>query len=218
MIENFNIKKYSHIFIDFDGVIKDSVNIKGLAFKELFEEYGTTASERIYDHHLSHGGISRYEKMPIYLDIVNEPVNQKNIEKFLNKFSKSVFKKVINSNWIPGAKVFLDKNYKNCNLILISATPQDEIEQILKSLNIHHFFNEVYGSPNTKTKVIKSIKTHNYLSDEEILVIGDTITDMEAAKSNFLDFLLIDFNGSFSHNIVNFKKNFYRLKDFSSLI
>ena len=50
------------IIFDFDGVIADSVNIKTVAFAEIYEPFGNHISELVVSHHLINGGMSRYEK------------------------------------------------------------------------------------------------------------------------------------------------------------
>ena len=59
--------------------------------------------------------------------------------------------------------MFIKENYYNQKFILISATPQIEMEQILKALNIFNCFDKVYGSPNQKEEVIKLFKYNNKL-------------------------------------------------------
>ena len=218
MREPFEIDKYTHLFIDFDGVIKNSVDIKGQAFKELFREFGQDVMQKVYQHHTNNGGISRFDKIPIYLDYANIPITSESVDKFQEKFSKIVFQQVIDSDWIPGAEMFIKENYYNQKFILISATPQIEMEQILKALNIFNCFDKVYGSPNQKEEVIKLFKYNNKLSEKDILVIGDTTTDLNAALSNSLDFLLIDFNGSFKYDDIISKNNFFKLENFSNLL
>ena len=62
-----HLNEYDLIFWDFDGVIKDSVGVKGEAFKTLFADYGNKVQEKIYCHHIENGGMSRHQKIPIYL-------------------------------------------------------------------------------------------------------------------------------------------------------
>ena len=64
------IKKSSVIFWDFDGVIKESVDIKGKAFQKLFEVYGTEVMEMVRIHHENNGGMSRFDKFPVYLKLL----------------------------------------------------------------------------------------------------------------------------------------------------
>ena len=62
------LNSYKYIFWDFDGVIKESVNIKNEAFKKLFADQSKSIIKRISYHHLANGGMSRFEKIPIYID------------------------------------------------------------------------------------------------------------------------------------------------------
>lgn len=55
------------IFWDFDGVIKDSVSVKTLAFEKLFLPYGKKIAQKVKNHHEANGGVSRFEKIPLYL-------------------------------------------------------------------------------------------------------------------------------------------------------
>ena len=56
------------IFWDFDGVIKDSVSLKSDAFSELFSSSDKAVVNKINEHHELNGGVSRYEKIPLYLE------------------------------------------------------------------------------------------------------------------------------------------------------
>ena len=56
---------YKLIFQDFDGVIKDSVSVKGLAYKKTFEEFGEIKTSQIMEHHINNDDISRYKKIPL---------------------------------------------------------------------------------------------------------------------------------------------------------
>ena len=41
-----------NFFWDFDGVIKDSVEIKSNAYEELFLQWGANISNKVRDHHI----------------------------------------------------------------------------------------------------------------------------------------------------------------------
>ena len=47
------IESFKTIFWDFDGVIKDSVDVKSDAFKQLFLPFGKDMANRIKEHHLA---------------------------------------------------------------------------------------------------------------------------------------------------------------------
>ena len=59
----FDLLKNKRLFaFDFDGVIVDSVNIKTEAFAEIYKPYGQKIVDRVINHHISNGGMSRFKK------------------------------------------------------------------------------------------------------------------------------------------------------------
>ena len=191
LIDNSNT-----IFLDFDGVIKDSVSIKASAFEALFSESGFNTSNLIKTHHLENGGMSRYEKIPLYLAWSGLAPSEENISKYCHLFSSIVKKAVISSPWVPGVIDFLESAYKIKKLILLTATPKDEIDEILKKIKINHFFKEVYGSPSSKIESMSLFLKKFSIDSNEAIMIGDSYKDYEAAKLNNVSFILrcTDFN------------------------
>ena len=60
------LSKFDVIFWDFDGVIKESVQVKAEAYVALFSGHGIEVQQKVREHHLQHGGMSRYEKIFLY--------------------------------------------------------------------------------------------------------------------------------------------------------
>ena len=178
------------VFWDFDGVIKDSVEIKSAAFEKLFKPYGDKVSSMVKGHHEENGGVSRFNKIPLYLSWSNELVTNENIQKFCNKFSALVKQSVIDSPWVPGFLEFIEGNCNKQKHILITATPKDEIEEILEKLDISRFFYKVYGAPVLKKDAI-SIELNNLaIKPKNAIMFGDSNSDYEAAKYNSVLFFL----------------------------
>jgi phosphoglycolate phosphatase-like HAD superfamily hydrolase len=184
------LNNYKTIFWDFDGVIKESLEIKSDAFEQLFRSFGENISKKIRFHHERNGGISRFDKLPIYIKWSGQKPTKKNIQKYEEKFSCLVKQKVINSDWVPGVVDYLSSNYKIQNFFLITATPQNEIEEIIKKLKIKHFFKKVIGSPIRKDKAIKSIIIKNPSLFKKSIMVGDSISDYNAADGNNMQFVL----------------------------
>ena len=184
------LKEKQVIFWDFDGVIKDSVAVKSLGYKQLFLPFGEEVVKLVNQHHEAHGGVSRYNKIPLYLDWAGEPANPIQIQDFCHRFSNLVQQAVIDSPWVPGVHKYLKSNHVRQDFILITATPQEEIEQILHTLELTSYFREMHGAPKTKSNVVKdALKRLHYFPDQA-LVIGDSETDFDAAKQNNVAFLL----------------------------
>ncbi len=184
------IKNYSNVFWDFDGVIKESVDIKKKAFITLFSRYGPKVTQKIVEHHYDNGGISRYEKFPLYLSWVNEIVNDEKINYLDKQFRSIVVSNVVNSDWVPGADLFLKKNEYLQKFYLVSATPQNEIEEIIDHLGMRYSFKKIFGSPVSKISAISTILKEDSLKFHDCIMVGDSISDYEAAQKNGISFIL----------------------------
>jgi phosphoglycolate phosphatase-like HAD superfamily hydrolase len=209
------IKQYETIFWDFDGVIKESTEVKENAFVELFQSYGSIMTERIRNHHQNNGGLSRYEKIPLYMQWAGEKNTQKRIDEYCLQFSQIVVDKIIKAPWVTGVEDYLRKYYISQNFIIVTATPQKEIEIILQKLELNKVFVNVFGYPTSKMEAIKYVLINYNVAPHKSLMIGDSNTDLEAAEKNNMHFLL----RRHKHNaILNGKYSSSSIDDFSSLI
>ncbi len=186
-----SLLKFEILFWDFDGVIKDSVYAKTEAFVELFKDSSPEVKNKIKIHHESNGGMSRYEKIPLYMEWSGlKDMNEKTVGDFADQYAKLVFNKVVHSKWVDGVVEYITEYNKNQKMYLITATPQAEMEKILQHLNISHLFIQAFGYPNTKSKVIQDILNKTAVSKEKACMIGDSSADLLAAKDNQISFIL----------------------------
>ena len=185
-----NIGQFKLIFWDFDGVIKDSVGVKTDAFIELFKPYGENVAKRIYNHNTTNGGMSRFHKIPLYLEWSNETINDQKVKIICEKLSGLVEKKVIDSPWVSGVQSYLRNNKYSQTFILISATPQNELERILDALDLTGCFTSINGSPASKIDAIQKSLIKYKVDKKDCLIIGDMKVDYEAALKTDISFLL----------------------------
>jgi phosphoglycolate phosphatase-like HAD superfamily hydrolase len=178
------------IFWDFDGVIKDSLEVKTKAFVELFQPFGDEIADRVRQHHEDNGGMSRFDKMPLYLKWAGETVTQYNVDDYCHRFSNLVFQGIVDAPWVPGAEAFLRNNKYQQEFVLVTATPQVEIEEILVALDLCSCFTDVYGSPMSKKEAISTTLAHCRIVPGSCLMIGDSTVDYAAAQANRVPFLL----------------------------
>jgi phosphoglycolate phosphatase-like HAD superfamily hydrolase len=184
------LQRASIVFWDFDGVIKDSVAAKSDGYEQLFMSYGKEVAGRVRKHHEAHGGVSRYEKIPIYLNWAGESGTVARVQEFCDRFSKLVRQAVINSPWVPGVREYLQEHCARQRFVLLTATPQEEIQEILHELDIAHCFDFLCGAPTPKADAIADILRSLLYSVEAALVIGDSESDLAAAEANGVAFLL----------------------------
>ena len=178
------------IFWDFDGVIKDSVGVKSDAFESLFLPFGESVSKKVRQHHEEYGGMSRFDKIPIYLAWAGQASTQRIVAQYADKFSQLVKQKVIDSVWVDGIKEYLQEYYHKQRFFLVTATPQLEIEYILDQLKIKLYFQKVIGSPINKIKAVESLLQEYDIDPIQAIMVGDSISDYDAAESNHVAFVL----------------------------
>lgn len=200
------------IFWDFDGVIKESVDIKTRAFELLFIEYGQEVTNKVRRHHLENGGMSRFEKFPIYLRWANETVSDETVKRFCDKFNHMVVDGVINAPWVPGAEDYLRQNKYEQQFYLVSATPQREMEKILTALDLDKSFARVYGAPVKKSEAIRTTLAEQQVDKNQCLMIGDARADYEAARENEILFL---FRRHATNKLIFAKEQVESVKDFT---
>jgi phosphoglycolate phosphatase-like HAD superfamily hydrolase len=181
----------NNIFIDFDGVIKDSVEVKSDAFEQLFLSYGKEIAKKIRLHHEGNGGLSRFDKLRLYLSWSGQIPSKQLINDYADTFSSLVKQKVIDSEWVLGVQKYLaESRSSNRNFFLVTATPQKEIEEIVLALNIRKYFKEVIGSPTKKHEAIRVLLDKFNIDSSQAIMIGDYMSDNNAAKINNVEFIL----------------------------
>jgi len=191
MLKPLSILKDKRIvFWDFDGVIKDSIEVKTLAYESLFKHYGLELSMRVRKFHEDNGGVSRFDKIPLFLNWAGESADLHKVKLFCDRFSQSVVQAVIDSPWVLGAREYLLNHYRQQCFVLVTATPQAEIEQILISIGLFDCFRMVSGSPTSKKYAIENALKLFNLPPSDALLIGDSETDLMAAKATSIRFLL----------------------------
>jgi phosphoglycolate phosphatase-like HAD superfamily hydrolase len=189
------IRGYATLFWDFDGVIKESLAVKAEAFESLFEPFGAAVAARVRKHHEEHGGLSRYEKLPLYLKWAGQQHSPDDVANYCEQFSVAVCQRVIECDWVPGAREYLRANHSRQVFVLVTATPQSEIEGILGALGISSWFREVHGAPLAKVDALRSVLSR--MPCRRALLIGDSPSDYAAAQEAGVDFVLrrTAFNG-----------------------
>lgn len=185
-----SLKNAKLIFWDFDGVIKDSVDVKTQAFVQLFQSFGKEIAARVREHHEDNGGMSRYDKIPIYLSWAGESTEKANVDAYCIRFAQIALQGVIDAPWVSGIETILRTNPDKQIFILVTATPRDEIEEILKVLDIRTCFQNVFGAPVNKKDAISITLAERKIEPQDSLMIGDALADYHAAQVNNVPFLL----------------------------
>ncbi len=169
-------------FLDFDGVILESVEVKTWAFKKLFEAYPQHIGA-IVSYHRKNTGISRFVKIKyIYKEIIKIPLSNEHFQYLCQRYSGLVFTRVLRCAFVKGAKEFLAKYYRKIPLFIISGTPQEEIREIVEQRKLSQYFQGVFGSPHRKDYWVNKILGDKKIPGRQTIFIGDAQSDYEAAQ------------------------------------
>ncbi len=179
----------STLILDFDGVILESVSVKTEAFRTLFS-FVPEHVEEIVQFHRDNGGMSRFDKFRyIYNNILKEDLTQKKFEELSEKFAAIVFKEVIKVPFVPGAQEFLETYHSKIPLYVVSATPEEELIQIIQKRGVSHYFKKVFGAPRKKTECISDIVKLTGSPPDSVIFVGDATNDFEASQATGVRFI-----------------------------
>lgn len=216
MINSALPTKISTILWDFDGVILDSTEAKSDAFFKLYLPFGTEFAERVREHHLQNGGMSRFEKIKLYHgQWLNIPATEELIAEWANKFSVLVLNQVLQSNPVAGLLELFNSNIGSLHHYIITGTPQEEIEFILAQKAWNKWFKEVMGSPTKKDVWVQKLVEAGTIDPAESIFVGDAMADYQAANSAKIHFVLREHSENLDLLI---SPNINRVKDLNELV
>ena len=187
-----DLNKYKAFFFDFDGVLADSVEVKTKAFARLFQCYGSEIQKKVVEHHLDNGGMSRYDKFRFYFKkFLQQPLPDEEFQNLCDQFARLVVDEVVASPEIPGSQLYLEKCYVTSPCFVVSATPEDEIREIVRKRGLEKYFINVLGAPTSKQKNLERLLAANKLAPERCVFFGDAESDYRAAMSCGVNFIAI---------------------------
>ncbi len=194
--------KYQHIIFDFDGVLVESNEIRFNGFRKLFKDYPQGEVEKLVGYAMANGGVSRYKKIEYFFDTIRqEPITDESVNRWAAQFSELVEQDIVEAKSVTGSLEFLEENSNLFDFAIVSGSDQVELRRICKKRKIDHFFKAILGSPVEKKDNIAVLLAELNWSHDRSVYVGDSNNDLEAAKSNNLDFVgrysgLIDWKSS----------------------
>ena len=184
-----NLDQYDLIVFDCDGVLLD-VNIKKCeAFGEAVKGYPQQTIKNFVNHCKNTFGISRYVKFKEFIyEFAKEPFSNALYEKLLNNYAELCEKIYQDAEITPGALALLiDLKQSDKKLFVASGSDEEELKRVFSNRRIDMYFEEIYGSPNTKLENTSRLLKRN--PNLKAVFIGDAFSDMKTAKSLGIDFI-----------------------------
>ena len=187
-----NMDKYDFFIFDCDGVILDSNKLKSNAFAEALPNEPPDLVAEFVQYHKQNGGISRYEKFRYYFEEMKKQVEaEAEIDKALNNFAAIVSEGLLKCNYIPGVVEIIRELFNlNKRLFVVSGSDEKELIQVFRQRGIDHYFENIYGSPDTKPDILKR-ELEQGLLKSPMVYIGDSKHDYECAKRYNSDFIFM---------------------------
>jgi len=178
MINDENTKA---VIFDFDGVVVNSEPYYEAAIGEVLSEYGIKISEDEWDQFKGLADEKFYELLESKFDLHGE------IEEINERIDRSLRKKVIDLNYIPGFKDFYDFINKNYKTGLVTSTSSNHLEWLFKNTVIEDLFDlkvTACDIENSKPHPEPYEKMANMLSisPENITVIEDSVNGVKSAN------------------------------------
>lgn len=184
------MRGWQAFFFDFDGVLADSVEVKSRAFARLFEPYGPEVMARVVDHHRRHSGVTRVDKFRhYYQEFLRKPLGDEELADLCRRFARLVVDEVVAAPEIPGAEDFLRAWAGKLPCFVVSATPEEEIREIVHRRGWSHYFREVRGAPTSKQQNLEILLRKYRFPSKKCLFFGDAESDYRAARASGVQFL-----------------------------
>jgi len=172
------------IVFDFDGTICESADVKTDAFYQLYlDEQGEEFATAVRDYHILHAGVSRYDKIKYYEEeLLGRPCTDERMAEVAGRFGDIVRDRVIAAPLAPGVAGFFDMHAGEVPMLVASATPTEELREIIAARGITHWFDQVEGSPRLKGDIVAGYVTEHAAAPERAVMVGDQVSDIEAAR------------------------------------
>ena len=202
------------IILDFDGVLAESNEEKTGAFRDLFALY-PEYQQAMMDYHLARFSTSRMAKFEHYVyKLMDRPGDVESVQEMAKQFSNFVMHRVAVCPDVPGVREFLKEFSGRLPLYVSSATPQSELQEIVRLRGIDPYFVHVFGDPPIqKREAVGWILDTEKLPSSEVVFIGDSPSDFMVAKDCGLSFFGRDSGIPFDHVEIELYRDFYEIAD-----
>ncbi len=178
------------VFWDFDGVILDSMPVRDVGFRKIFEQYPNSLVEQLIVYHRSNGGLSRFHKIKyFYNQILNKEISEEQIQQYADQFTLIMKEELTKKEYLIEQTVdFIKQNHQNAIFHIVSGSEQNELRYLCEQHGLSSYFKSIEGSPTPKNDLVKNILQSENYDPKTAILIGDSMNDHEAATINGIKF------------------------------
>ena len=179
----------SVVILDFDGVLVDTVELKGELLACVLSDIDTATRNEVLEFHTSHPSLSAKKKIEFFLEKQFEnSVLELEVNARLSEFRRQV----LDANVLlrEGFSDLLSRLSNNFELRICSAAARAEVVEILTRSEALQCFSEVHCDVQDKGKSLANQKLECRKIGKAITsFVGDTISDQAAAEYAKIPFI-----------------------------
>lgn len=184
------LKRYRHLIWDWNGTLLDDLDLCIDIMNGILRRRGLPLLDRQRYHSVFDFPVRNYYAQ-LGLDTCDESFRSLSIE-FISAYDQRRFEARLH----PGAREILEHVVnQGITQSILSAYRQETLSQIVEHFDLVRFFSRVAGLDNvyahSKAALGRSLVDQLRLPGTEVLMIGDTLHDLEVAAETGVDCVLI---------------------------
>lgn len=184
------LANYDIYIFDCDGVILDSNQLKIDAMKNALKLIIDDAQQinKCVDYFRNNFGRSRFHHIDVFVEqfLLLDARTQREVkDNLLSAYSHQCKSLYLKAELTPGFIDFI-KQLKGKKYIA-SGSEQQELRDVFATRKLDIYFDDIYGSPTKKPDLVANILKLN--SNNNAVMFGDAISDLEASQINDIDFI-----------------------------
>jgi HAD superfamily hydrolase (TIGR01549 family) len=185
--------------------------VRDRGFELVLASYPRQEIERLLNYHRQNGGLSRYVKFRYFFEVIRkEGISENEVMQLAEQFTKVMRSELVNQNLlIQDAIGFVRAKFQNYKMHVVSGSDQNELRYLCHELRLDRYFFSIHGSPVAKKEIIKELLTACKYDAQDVVLIGDSVNDFEAAEHNGIDFWgynnpqLLNITSNYIHQFVH---------------
>ncbi len=171
--------RFDVVVFDFDGTLVQSAAAKRRAFFEIFPPASADAVEAVLNRNPDG---SRHDVIPAMIE--ESGLAEFNAPSLIGDYGRHAAAAVEDAPEMPGASELLRRVSAQSAVYVASATPHDELLAQLSRRGWLSLLAGAYGYPHRKDAVVATLLKRHSIDRSRLLVVGDGISDREAAERN----------------------------------
>lgn len=183
-----------HVFLDFDGVVMDSMTLKLDAYCHALAEFGFERAA-VRAQQLLYAGLSRSRALPLMYKALSggSELDADAQVRVLERFAEEDIRLRPRMRLMPGAEGFLEEALRRgMPLTVVTGTPQEVVDGTMERFGLGRFFRGVHGSPPLKAEHLAVLPGRHGLRADQTLYVGDAVQDINAAEAAGMPFVAVD--------------------------